>query len=75
MGSLIDDLARVVEGENEYLTVSQFAEIFQLHKNTVYKRISQGKIGHFKLGEAAIRIPRTEAVRLAQKDYRSAVDG
>ena len=75
MGSLIDDLARVVEGEHEYLTVRQFAEIFQLHPNTVYTRISQGKIGHFKLGEAAIRIPRSEAIRLAEKDYRAAVDG
>ncbi len=72
---LIDDLAKVAAGENEYLTVRQFAEIFQLHKNTVYKRISKGKIGHFKLGEASIRIPRSEAIRLAEKDYRAAVDG
>ncbi len=72
--SLIDDLARAVTEEEEYLTVEQFAEIFQLHKNTVYIWISQGKIGHFKLG-TGIRIPRSEVVKLAQKNYRTAVDG
>ena len=51
----------------------QFADVFQLHKNTVYIWISQCKIGHFKLG-SDIRIPRSEVVRLAQKNYRAAVD-
>ena len=72
--SLIDDLTRAVTEEEEYLTVSQFADVFQLHKNTVYIWISQGKIGHFKLG-SDIRIPRSEVVRLAQKNYRAAVNG
>ena len=74
VGSLIDDLARAVTDEEEYLTVAQFADVFQLHKNTVYIWISQGKIGHFKLG-SDIRIPRSEVVKLAQKNYRAAVDG
>jgi len=74
VGSLIDDLARAVTEEEEYLTVAQFADIFQLHKNTVYIWISHGEIGHFKLG-TGIRIPRSEVVRLAQKNYRAAVDG
>ena len=73
VGSLIDDLARAVTEEEEYLTVAQFAEIFQLHRGTVYNGISQGKIGYFKLGRA-IRIPRSEVVKLAQKNYRAAVD-
>ncbi len=71
--SLIDDLARAATEEEEYLTVSQFADVFQVHKNTVYVWISQGKIGHFKLG-SDIRIPRSEVVKLAQKNYRAAVD-
>ena len=74
MSSLIDDLARAVTEEEEYLTVSQFADIFQVHKNTVYIWISHGEIGHFKLG-TGIRIPRSEVVKLAQKNYREAVDG
>ena len=53
--------------------MEQFADVFQLHKNTVYIWISQGKIGHFKLG-SGIRIPRSEVVKLAQKTYRGAVD-
>ncbi len=70
---MIDDLARAVTEEEEYLTVEQFADVFQLHKNTVYIWISHGEIGHFKLG-TGIRIPRSEVVRLAQKNYRAAVD-
>ncbi len=64
----------MVAGEEEYLTVAQFAEIFQLHTRTVYYRCAHGEIGHFKLG-SGIRIPRSEVIRLAQKNYRAAVDG
>ena len=73
VGSLIDDLARAATEEEEYLTVSQFADVFKVHKNTVYIWISHGEIGHFKLG-TGIRIPRSEVVKLAQKNYRTAVD-
>ena len=73
VSSLIDDLARAVTEEEEYLTVAQFAETFQLHPRTVYYRIDHREIGHFKLGRG-IRIPRSEVIRLAQKNYRAAVD-
>ncbi len=79
MSNLIDDLARAVTEEEEYLTIRQFAKIFQLHPTTVSKWIVEGRIGHFRLGKTGgkgdrVRIPRSEVVRLAMKNYRAAVD-
>ncbi len=79
MSSLIDDLARAANEEEEYLTMVQFAEVFQVTRGTVSKWINSGKVGHFRLGYTGgkgdrVRIPRSEVIRLAQANYREAVD-
>lgn len=79
MGNLIDDLTRAVTEEEEYLTIHQFAEVFQVHPGTVSEWVRNGKVGHFRLGNTGgkgdrVRIPRSEVTRLAQKNYRAAVD-
>ncbi len=79
MSSLIDDLQRAVTEEEEYLTITQFARVFQVTNQTVSAWISKGRIGHFRLGYTGgkgdrVRIPRSEVIRMAKANYRAAVD-
>lgn len=79
MSSIIDDLQRAVTEEEEYLTIRQFAKVFQVHPTTVSKWITQGRVGHFRLGKTGgkgdrVRIPRSEVIRIAKNNYRKAVD-
>lgn len=73
--SLIDDLARAVTDEEEYLTMAQFAKLFQVHPDTVGKWMRDGKVHSIKLGHRIIRIPRSEVRRMAEDNYREAIDG
>ncbi len=75
MSSLIDDLARAANEEEEYLTVEQFAKLFQISEGTVYRWTASGKVATIKLGYRTIRIPRSEVQRIAQMNYRKSVDG
>ena len=79
MSKIIDDLMRATSEEEEYLTIKQFAEIFQIHYGTASRWVTEGKVGHFRFGVngakgARVRIPRSEVVRLAKQNYRAAVD-
>ncbi len=75
MSSVLDDLARAATDEEEYLTVEAFAKLFTISTGTVYKWMSRGKVHSIKLGYRIVRIPRSEVVRLAEENYRKAVDG
>lgn len=59
--------------DKEFLSVLEFANLLDLHPNTIYKAIQSGRINAFRLTgtkKSAWRIPRTEITRLATLDFK-----
>ena len=55
----------------DFLSIIEFAEVLNLHPNTVRRAIKNGRISAFKVGagkKASYRIPRSEIQRLAVCD-------
>jgi len=54
---------------NDFLTVSEFAELIKMHPNSVRRAIKKGHIHAFRLSDApksALRIPSSELNRKAE---------
>lgn len=57
------ELHPLLRSGKRYLSVKEFASIFEMSEKWVYRQVDEGKIGAGRIGRQ-IRIPRTEAVRL-----------
>ena len=62
--------------EDEFLSVKEFADLINVHQNTVRRAIKSGKINCLRVGtgvRAIYRIPRTETNRLAYEHLEKVV--
>ena len=59
----------------DYLSINEFAELLNVHPNTVRKGIKSGRINGFRIGPGAstFRIPRTEIQRLSYLDLEKLI--
>lgn len=61
----------------EFFTVKEFAKIFKVHPNTVYRAIDCGRIQAFRVGQgkkASFRIFKTEIERMAAFDANEMIE-
>jgi excisionase family DNA binding protein len=57
----------------DFLSVLELAAELNVHPNTIYKAVKEGRINAFKVTggkKSSLRIPRTEITRLATDDFR-----
>lgn len=62
---------------NEFLTVCEFAELINVHPNSVRNMIKKGRLSAFKIGggrTSSYRIPKSEIQRLSIVDLNKIVD-
>lgn len=58
---------------NDFLSVLELAAELNVHPNTIYKAVKEGRINAFKVTggkRSSLRIPRTEITRLATLDFK-----
>jgi excisionase family DNA binding protein len=62
--------------DDEFLSITEFAEWIHVHPNTVRRAIKSGRITAFRVGSATksmYRIPKSETNRLAFTDLETIV--
>ncbi len=65
------------EKQKEYLSIQEFAELLDLHPNTIRRSIKAGKINAVQIGPGKLseyRIARSEINRLSFLDLQDIVD-
>lgn len=66
-----------MESEKEFLTVKEFADLLNIHPNTVRRSIKSGRISAFKIGSGKrsdYRIPRAEINRMCVVDLEKIIE-
>jgi len=67
----------MVQDEQEFLSIKEFASYVRVHENTVRRAIKAGRLNGFKLGKgknSGYRIPKTEVNRLSILDLEKVID-
>ena len=65
------------EEDEQFLSVKNFADLVNLHQNTIRRSIKDGRLSAFKIGSgkrAKYRIPRSEINRISMIDLEKIVE-